>query len=219
MLLLRQTNLRPNKGWAALQPETGVVLKGHSWPHLQNVIQTYRKANDLETEPNFERQVHGQVCEALPADEQCLRCRFEGDGGATPRHLRPWRTRTGALKAWAIAAAKTIEAKLTGSNPVTVPAEEARQRAAVCLKCPENLPVANCFGCGELGRLYTGLVEGIRPTDLDSRLETCDICGCSNRVQTHFSSELLDSVRGAQGIPEQSYPEWCWKRKTQPPKL
>ena len=217
-LYLRNVRNRPDAGWKVIQPETGSLVEGRNWPDLLVRVKAYRMANNLPLEPNFERQVHGQVCLTLSPGERARRCKFEGCGGAIPRHLRPWRTTAGTLKNWAVAAFEVVTRWSTGDSSLLVGAQVARERARVCAMCPENLPVASCFGCGVLGKAMRSLrgraeiAETLPPTEtLPTTLETCDVCGCSNALQVHFDQGLLDEIRRSQGLPENPYPNWCWK--------
>lgn len=218
-LLLRNTTTKPTGGWKAKQPETGHIIEGYTWPDLLVKIRSYRESNGLALEPNFERQVHHLVCMTMSEGLRSRRCRFEGCGGAVPKNLRPWRTRTGTLKLWILAAGKTLENLFKKRSPddLFVGKDEAERRARICAKCPENLPVASCFGCGELGRLASELLAK-NPVRLssDSVMETCDVCGCPNRIQIRYSGELLEGIRQTQGIPAEAYPVWCWKRDLTP---
>jgi hypothetical protein len=219
-LYYRNPRNRPDKGWKALQPETGTVVEGRTWFDLQTQVRAYRTANALPLEPNFERQLHGQVCAALPQGERSRRCKFEGDGGALPRHLRSWRTSKGVLYGWAVAAMQVVEQVLSTTvdkKSILVDAQTAQERGRICAMCPENLPVASCWGCGALGSAMRALRgRASVSTENGPALETCDVCGCSNELQTHFNIDLLEKIRKAQGLPENPYPRWCWKR-TEPP--
>ena len=222
-LYLRNVRNRPDAGWKAAQPETGSLVEGRTWPDLLGRVRAYRMANNLPLEANFERQVHRQVCATLSPRERSRRCKFEGCGGAIPRHLRSWRTTAGTLKNWALAAFETVSQWTNNKDsPILVGLEVARERARVCAMCPENLPVASCFGCGVLGKAMRKLrgraeiAETLPPTEtLPTTLETCDVCGCSNALQIHFDLGLLDEIRRSQGLPENPYPNWCWKNTAQ----
>jgi hypothetical protein len=200
----------PRKGWLARQPETGTVIKGLSLRGLVDEVIKYRTANHLPTEPNTRRMTENQICDTMEGDEACSKCRFlEEDDERNPKHLRAWRSHGDQLWNFAIAIKGVIEAKAAGIT-LHVAKSEAERRAGICAQCKYNLPVANCWGCGELGTKYRELV-GSLATCKDSLLQSCDSCGCDNKTQVWFTGDVLRPVSEAQGLTAEQFPEWCWK--------
>jgi len=208
---LKDKSLVPTKGWRALQPETGHVVKGGTREALAAKVREYRVANNLPIPNNFERMLGTQICGAMEEGERARRCRFlEADDAKNPANLRAWKTGKQDLKNFALAVKETLAAHASGQQ-VHVPKEEAERRASICAKCVENVPIALCFGCNELGALYREITSRTE-TSVDPLLFSCSICGCANRTQVHIADNLLASISGQQGLTAESFPSWCWKR-------
>ena len=114
--------------------------------------------------------------------------------------------------------AKTLVAWL-GEGGKAVPHALAEQRAAVCVKCPNN-------EAGDWTRWFTvPASELIRSqldtkdkmglsTSLDAKLQVCSVCACPMRVKVHVP---IDVVR--KHMPVSVYdelPEWCWMLSEKP---
>jgi len=207
---LRNPSNVPRDGWRALQPETGTVIKGLSLDGLVAAVGAYRAANNLPCEANLRRQVEGQICATLPEDEARSKCRcLEEDDTKNPKHLRAWRSTKDNLWNFALAIKGVVGAALTGTK-LHVEKEEAERRAGICSGCQFNLPVANCWGCGEVGSKYRELVGNLS-TSKDSTLLSCDVCGCDARSNVWFTEAVLRPVSEAQGVTAAQFPAWCWK--------
>lgn len=202
--------LVPSKGWLALQPETGALLKGSDFRDLVNTVIRYRNANGLPVEPNVKRQVENQVCMALPEGEAAKRCRFlNPDDGLNPPEMRKWKSGKALLINFGKAVLTVVEETLKGTD-VHVSKEEANRRALLCSQCRFNVPLANCWSCGELGSVYRKVRGGLS-TKYDNLLQSCDVCACENKTQVHMTGEVLRLVAGSQGITAEPFPAWCWK--------
>lgn len=201
----------PAGGWKARQPETGTVVRGMSFPNLLSEVRKYREANGLTVEPNLRRQVENQVCDTLPAEEAERRCRFLSSvDRRNPPALRAFRSKTQDLKNFALAVKGVVESAVTGMT-LHVEQREAEWRASICSQCPYNLPVANCWSCGALGSLYRE-IAGNKGTTKDPLLRSCDVCGCDNKTQVHYSGEVHRLVASKQGLMGSRFPDWCWKK-------
>ena len=75
-----------------------------------------------------------------------------------------------------------------------------------------NLPIANCWGCGTLGAIYRS-ISGRKASSKDFKLHSCDVCGCDNKTQIHFTGEVLRLAAEKQGFMDAEFPAWCWKRE------
>jgi hypothetical protein len=211
---LKDKSLVPAKGWQALQ-EDGVVVKALSLKQLLFHVEQYRAANGLPVPPNIRRLVEEQICNAMEQQgkgEECGRCMFlEDDDKKNPPELRAWARGPRDLVNFAKAASVVLGEMAIG-KPVCVSKQEAERRAAICSQCPHNVPIGNCWGCGELGRLFRS-VQGGLSTSNDPKLESCDRCGCNLRTKVWVSEEALSKVEGLQGIKAEEFPSWCWRKE------
>mgnify|MGYP006268734745 CR=1 FL=1 len=204
--------LVPSKGWKARQPETGTVVEGLNKTELISKVRSYREANNLPVPANLVRMVEDQICETMSEAEAARRCYFlSPDDSTNPPELRDWRSGRNALLDFGKAALAVLEAGLAGKD-AHVGRDESARRSAVCAQCRYNVPIAACFGCGELGSIYRKLCSGLS-TPHDGLLQSCDRCGCGNRAQVHLTGEVLRTVAGKQGLTADVFPDWCWKKK------
>lgn len=70
--------------------------------------------------------------------------------------------------------------------------DEAERRASICNQCTQNREVSGCRGCAA-GAL-TSLIDSVRKgktTSLDSKLHTCCVCGCLNRVKIWLPLDII----------------------------
>jgi len=209
---LRNPQDVPRNGWLARQPETGTVIKGLNLPAAIEAVRKYRVANKLPLDGNLRRQVEIQICDTMPEDEACRKCRFlDPEDEKNPRHLRAWKSGRECLWNFALAIKGVLAAAAAGSS-LHVTKEEATRRAGICAQCKWNLPISNCWGCGELGSAYRELV-GSLSTAKDPMLESCDVCCCQNRTQIWFTKEVLGPVAESQKISADQFPDWCWKKE------
>jgi hypothetical protein len=197
--------------------EDGQIVRGATFKGLISQVEQYRYANGLEVPPNLRRLVEEQICRALEQrglGEHSERCEFlSADDAKNPPALRDWRRGPRDLINFG-KAVRVVAGELGKGNPVCVSREEAERRAAICSQCPHNVPIGNCWGCGELGALFRAVQGGLE-TSADPRLHSCDRCGCNLRTKVWITEEALNLVEREQGIGAEEFPEWCW-RKTDP---
>jgi hypothetical protein len=178
------------------------------------MVESYRKANGLEVPANLRRLVEDQVCKAMEAQgsgDQCGNCEWlHEDDMKNPPHLRQWAKGPGDLLAFA-KAASVVVGEMAKGNPVCVSQTEAERRAAICSQCPYNIRLGNCWGCGELGRIFRSIQGGLA-TNQDAKLESCERCGCNLRTKVWINEESLDQIEQAQGVQVSEFPGWCWRR-------
>jgi len=202
----------PPRGWRARQPETGTVLKGATLRTLIKEVQVYRTANKLPIETNIRRQVEIQVCSTMSEDDVIHYCTYlDADDLKNPAKLRQHRSTITDLENFGKAVKAVLETA-SSNQELHVPQEEADRRAAVCASCPKNIPIANCWGCGTLGAVYRS-IAGRKSSSHDHRLHSCDVCGCDNKTQVHFTGEVLRLAAEKQGVMGAEFPNWCWKRE------
>jgi hypothetical protein len=209
---LKDPSLVPTKGWQALQ-EDGVVVKGLSFRDTFKRVEQYRRANGLPVPANIRRLVEEQICKAMTPQEQGNRCEYLNDEDTkNPPALRNWLRGPRDLLNFAKAAAVVVGELAVGSS-VCVSKEEATRRAEVCAQCPFNIELGNCWGCGELGKLFRSIQGGLS-LPLDARLHSCDRCGCNLRTKVWVTEAALDQIEQAQELQRGVYPEWCWRNNS-----
>jgi len=202
----------PARGWFAKQPETGTVLRAATLRNLIKEVQVYRTANNFPMEKNIRRQVETQICQTMSQDEAAHFCTFlEEDEAKNPPRLRNHRSTITDLENFGKAVKAVLEAKARNAT-LHVVQSEADRRGSICASCPKNIPIANCYGCGTLGAIYRS-ISGHRASANDFRLHSCDVCGCDNKTQVHFTGEVLRLAAEKQGFMDAEFPEWCWKRE------
>lgn len=184
-----------------LHAETGHVSFAFDYWNWEIAIKEHRKSNNL---PPIDMAVaEDQLCGSIPPD----RCLYEV-GDKPPVFVR---LGLGQVRAWVIA----IFNRWKDDLPL-VDKAEAERRAAICVRCPYNVMVeGGCGGgCQRLTELFTPGMRG-RETKEDSRLKSCAICSCYNRVQVHFPVEVLEE--GATAEQRDAYPSaFCWKSPHSP---
>jgi hypothetical protein len=210
--LVNPTHDIPMRGWFAKQPETGAVIHGENLDEIMKAVQNYRLANGLPVENNLRRQVEIQICDTMSEADAASRCEFlEEDDLLNPPKFRKFSSNAQDLENFGRAVQSVLETA-SKKGPVNVPPEEATRRANICASCPYNLPIANCWGCGVLGTIYRS-ISGGRFTTSDSQLRSCDICGCDNKTQVHFTKEVLQLAASKQELAATEFPNWCWKKE------
>jgi hypothetical protein len=178
---------------------------------MQNV-RKYREANNLPIDINFRRQVEIQICDTLSDEDAGIYCTFlEDDDSQNPPSLRRFQSTPTDLENFGKAVQSVLETA-SKNKPLHVSQEEANKRAAICASCSFNLPIANCWGCGTLGSIYRGIV-GYKATASDTQLQSCDVCGCDNKTQVHFTKEVLQLAASKQELVATEFPNWCWKKE------
>lgn len=202
----------PARGWFAKQPETGTTLRGSTLRSLIKEVQVYRTANNLPMEKNIRRQVETQICQTMSQDEAAHYCTFlNEDDSKNPPRLRQYKSTITDLENFG-KAVKAVMETAVASREINVSQQEADRRGTICASCPRNIPIANCYGCGTLGAIYR-TISGRRASANDFRLHSCDVCGCDNKTQVHFTGEVLRLAAEKQGFMDAEFPDWCWKRE------
>lgn len=200
---LRDKSLVPKNGWVALQHD-GTIIKGSSLSEVQRKVALFRVANGVPIDQPLNLLVESQVCDALGDDEATEHCVYSDDGGIKkcPKN---------SLINFGKAVLGTAGVLVKG-EPVCVDEETAEARAVICAQCPHNANIGNCWGCGELGKLFR-LVQGDLTTQRDSKLNSCGVCGCALRTKVWITDEALVKIENSQGLPPNEFPVWCWRRK------
>lgn len=105
---------------------------------------------------------------------------------------------------------------LTGGKMVDQ--NTANIRASICIGCHANVPSkevkkGGCSSCNKMGGIVLNSIRskiiGGNKTTSDSRLLTCMICGCDNRISVWIPNQVLvDSMHDVN-----AFPTHCWKKK------
>lgn len=202
----------PMRGWFAKQPETGAVIHGGTLDEILRAVHNYRSSNNLPIENNLRRQVEIQICDTMSEEEAGRKCEFlEEDDTLNSPNFRKFSKTATDLENFGKAVQSVLET-YSKNSAINVPAEEAAHRASICAACPYNLPIANCWGCGVLGNIYRN-ISGGRSTLSDPQLRSCDVCGCDNKTQVHFTKEVLQLAASKQELVSDQFPNWCWKKE------
>lgn len=188
MLKLINASLIPPGGWR-YEDEVGGLFKGATVNQLKGRVKSFREANGKEFD---EKKWEHELCSQLGlGNTQC---------GEPPPVLPKGRIMgIGDLDAFA----RTLVAFIENGGR-TVPQEEAERRAAICVKCPENLKVRGCIGCFTFVRLMTKTLG--KKCSLDKELKSCNICGCTLSAKIHVPEEVMHKVPQ----PRKPFPSWCW---------
>lgn len=86
-----------------------------------------------------------------------------------------------------------------GLQPVGL--QQAKDRALVCLKCPQNKKLVKCSTCAKTTGLITRTLIGNRSTVYDKKLYQCGICRCELAQKIHYPMNEGD---------KNIYPDKCW---------
>lgn len=79
--------------------------------------------------------------------------------------------------------------------------QQAKDRALVCLKCPQNKKLVKCSSCAKTVSLITKALIGNRSTAYDKKLFQCGICRCDLAQKIHYPLNEGDT---------HIYPDKCW---------
>lgn len=198
--LLRNKDIAPPESTGGdsfryVHAETGHRSVASTYYDWWERIKDHRKGNVLP--PISEADAQDQLCAQLPP-EWCegsdpnrpfVNPRFSlGDVGDVMRVIASW----------------------IGSGFQFVSQAEADRRARICVGCYNNINVAGCGACHQLGKFITGALAQ-RKTPYDESLKVCGVCRCVNRAQVHIPLENL----AAKDSPEKQalYPAFCWQKQ------
>ena len=82
--------------------------------------------------------------------------------------------------------------------------DEAERRAAICAKCPRNVPIRGCMGCSGLIPKLLKVTKGAS-TSLDQELKGCSVCGCQLKAKVHLPTAVSTGDED-----RHDFPDWCW---------
>lgn len=185
-------NILPPDGYQFRDPD-GSGFKSTGWTALIQLVSDYRKRKGLPTE-GVAAEVFAQACARNPqiCDTQV-------------RQGQRVFLQQDSLKSRTI---KWLDALRKQPQPVPqVGAEEARRRAGLCLRCPNNRSVSG--GCGSCVAAMNALRDRAfsvqRPKFLPD-LHSCAVLGLDLKAATWLEEELA--------VSNPELPDYCWKKKT-----
>lgn len=195
--LLRNKDLCPPDFFRSVDRDTGHRTEARTYHDWVIAARQHRIANDLPISADFETQLNDDLCAQLPPEfcegsdpnRPYVNPRFSlGDVGDVMRVIVSW----------------------IGSGFTFVSQAEADRRARICVGCYNNINVAGCGACHQLGKFITGALAQ-RKTPYDDSLKVCGVCRCVNRAQVHIPLENL----AAKDSPEKQalYPAFCWQKQ------
>lgn len=195
--LLRNKDLCPPDFFRSVDRDTGHRTEARTYHDWVIAARQHRIANSLPIPADFEAQLQNDLCAQLPPEfcegsdpnRPYVNPRFSlGDVGDVMRVIVSW----------------------IGSGFQFVSQSEADRRARICVGCYNNINVAGCGACHQLGKFITGALAQ-RKTPYDDSLKVCGVCRCVNRAQVHIPLENL----AAKDSPEKQalYPAFCWQKQ------
>lgn len=103
-------------------------------------------------------------------------------------------------------------AEWLGESGTTVSQEEAQARADICLACPKNIgELAIATPIAAVLKKIIALKNQVKlRVDGESKLHTCDVCGCAIRLQVWQPMPLVQSQLTEEEKQQLATP--CWKR-------
>lgn len=202
--LLRPVNIHDTPSgarWTYLQPSTQKPFSCPSMKQLTKAVQDHRDAmisvgrteEDLDLRPGWYERLLNDVCVHMNGKARCEEY-TTSDGKPTKRFIsiRDVTRFLGVVKNWVVE-----------KGPKWVSTEEANRRAEICLTCPKHQYIG-CFGChGVLEEVSQ--VLGKATSEVDTRLQGCQICGCQLSVKVYMPKEVMrdDSLE---------WPDHCWMK-------
>jgi hypothetical protein len=186
--------------WSYLVKETGVIVKASSLSSLYDLIRKNLDANGFQDSVIDENDVEEyNAREMVKTNPSCC---FEGPKlDKRPLSLQD-----------AIRFTRTLFLNLAKGGD-RVGQEEANRRAKICSECPANITPSGCASCSNSGiaAATVGLLVGGRITPYENMLQSCQYCGCFNRVQVWFP---IEDLQGAMDESlNASLPDHCWKKR------
>jgi len=185
-----KVNVYPKSGYVFKEAD-GTTISGNTWSGVISRVRLYRNRNNLPPGAP-ENEVHAQACQRNPS--LCI----HDDGGVTRRATQEASLKGQVLK-WFAALRK---------RPFTfVSPELAKERAAVCKRCPMNAGLPEgCANCRKVLKELRRSVLGVGRTGEDALLHHgCTVLGFEQATAVH----LDDPTEVNNELPEN-----CWKKRT-----
>ena len=195
MKKLTPTSVVPSGGYTYTQEETLHTIRADSFTQLVSEVIGHRKANNLPIPFNIEDIVEDDLCRNR--SELCT------DSEA---HLKQNPNTPLTLNS-AVRLTRTLFAAGTGR----VSQEVAKERAATCITCEDNVQPKGCTGCNSgLMQKAINFIVGAKKTPHDGQLKSCKHCGCFNAAQVWIPLDALQKT--ITESENENLPEHCWKK-------
>ena len=196
MLRLLRPSVTPPGHFRYVDPNTGHVTRAPNLVQVVSAAIAHRKANKLEIPDHFAEVIQDWLCRQIP------------NGMCVDEHGRPSKGmyRRSAESSVRATMALSKLGKRLGHALVSQPA--ATSRAAVCIQCSLNVPLAGCLGCRGVKSILEELKRG-KGTEHDSELLGCGITGALNPIQVYIGMNTL-----TEAFPNdlKRCPAECWMR-------
>lgn len=199
MLRLRDKT-RGASWWVFKVPHTGHTLSADNWFALNAKIRAHLDANDFK-DAVISEDVVEEECARRAAAVDPANC-FE----SPPEPVSERRIQLGDV----IRLSRTLLLNLARGGK-RVDQAEADRRGEICAGCQYNVAPGGCGGCSNSGfaAATVGVLVGDRVTTSDSRLQSCQFCGCFNKAQVWFPAEDLRAATEKHILDQ--LPPHCWK--------
>lgn len=198
-LCIRAKSEPPYGGeWILNRHDIGIVGKGYIFDVLVDNCRQWRIANGIPVGLGFVQEVEKACCQAKP--DHCVPC----DPVLHPRRLTFGDVMTGT---------QSMLRFIVAGRPL-VTGDEAERRAAICAKCPFNVPFSTpCGGiCDSLKKMVQAVVGAVT-TSQDHALKSCYFCGCFLQSAVWLPVDIqLKPLTQAQKDKLNSVPN-CWKKE------
>lgn len=196
MLKIRKKEMDPPSGWV-FTVENGFTIKEGTFDKLLVQIRRHFEVNGYAIPDNLPEVVENYICLQNPTSI----CHGEG-----PKRFFPSKREIEEGTRKLLAA----RAEMEKHEDPFVSAEEANERAKMCVECPMKRNQWGCFLCDELVKLVVKTYG--RTTPYDKLTLGCGVCGCINSAQIHLKPIVLAKTAKVETVSD--YPEiGCWKRK------
>lgn len=186
--------------WRYQQPGFSEPITAPFWELLLQRVRDFRKANSLPIGLGFEEEIEAYVCAHQPSE--CSN--FDTD------KIRPRKLTLSDI----ITGTRTMLSFWWNGKPI-VQRAEAERRAAICVNCPNNVLFAkSCTGiCAELREVVSDIINH-QGTQFDSRLHSCQICGCFLQASIWIDSKLQVDVLTPEQQAQFETVDPCWKKRS-----
>lgn len=198
--ILNKSQIPYGGGYHYKDPNSGMDIFGTTFAMVVNKVIEHRRANGYPIGLGLEDEIEEQLC--LNQPDECS----EGPHGV-PRKTQ--HTLTDVVNGTRVMMAFERNGRQLVSR------EEAERRAQICLGCPYNASfIKPCSGiCQELRNLVNWITDH-QGTQYDSKLYSCNLCGCF--LQAAIWLRLEDQCKGVNAelrekfaFTKEKYK--CWK--------